>query len=293
MTTRASRILVTTLGNGGKIPPKSQVPTQKAVINSSKKDENKSSAPTLESNRTSVIDTATPSSNSDISARKVKRTVNKTVNESNLNGLYDRVFSTENIQIGSLVVCSVAAAAAFGSWALKVGAMNASQIVATNLIAFLQPGMTVVGYALKVGMFITLNAVVPLASALVTISLPIVSTIVVTTISVLVILHIFNKMIQKLEESVKSGVDAAKELPGKLLEQIPGYSTISSLLGYGKDSPSKEPKVALRQKRQVAQKDSAPFLDDFKAEVKPRPSKRESAIYTRQDFIRNKIATGE
>ncbi len=277
-------------GRGSKIRKKS------IEINLPKNDAKTTSPATLKSNRTSVLDTVTSSSIADKSARKVRKTFNKTVKGPSL---YDRVFTTENLQIGGLVVCSTAAAAAFGTWALKVGALTASQIVATNLIAFLQPGMTVVGFALKAGLYITLNAVVPVASALITISLPIVSTVVVTTISVLVILQVVNKMIQKLEEGVKAGYDKASELPGKLLEQIPGYSTLSSLFGYGKDSPSEEqPLVETKQKPQRTvikdkPKYSATFLDNLDAEVKPRPTKRFPAIYTRQDFLRSKIMTGE
>jgi hypothetical protein len=288
-------------GSGGRIPTKSKVPTPKIEINLPPKDEKKNKAQEALSqtlnNRTSIFDTATPLSNTSKSARKVKKTVNGP-------SLYDRVFSTENIQIGSLVVGSAAVAAAFGTWALKVGALTASKIVVTNLIEFLQPGMTVVGFALKAGLYITLNAVVPVASALITLSLPIISTIVVTTISVLVILQVVNKMIQKLEEGVKAGYDKASEIPGKLLEQIPGYSTISSLFGYDKASTSEEkPIVETKQKPQsIVTKDeptknaprySETFLDDLDVEVKPRSSKRKPAIYTRQDFLRNKKVIGE
>jgi hypothetical protein len=264
-------------GCSSQIPTKAKAPTPKVEINlpPNRKIQPKDTTPlTLKSTRTSVSD------NGDKSARKVKKIVNGP-------SLYDRVFTTEILQIGGLVLCSAAVAGAFGTWALKVGALTASQIVATNLIAFIQPGMTVVGFALKAGMFITMNAVVPVATALVTISLPIVSTVVVTTISVLVILHVVNKMIQKLEESLKSGMDTAKELPGKLLEQIPGYSMISSLFGYGKDSPSQEPKVALRQKRQrnpeTALRDLATRLEHLDTEVKPLP----------KNFVQAKKSTGE
>jgi hypothetical protein len=256
-------------------------------------------SPTLTTTRTSVIDTSTPT----ISAKKARKI--KEMIRPSLGGFYNRVFSTENLQIGGLVLCSAAIAGAFGTWALKVGALSASQIIAANLIAFLQPGMTVVGFALKTGLFITMNAVVPVATALVTISLPIVSTVVVTTISVLVILHVVNKMIQQLEASVKSGMDKAREVPGKLLEQIPGYSMISSLLGYGKAAPSneetEEPIFLPRKKQQRNATENTPknttrglstLLDDFNVEAKPSPRKRPPAIFTRRDFLRNKKVTG-
>ncbi len=228
--------------------------------------------PTLTSKQTSIT---AP----DIS-KKVKK-VKGAVIKPNFTDLYNRVCSTENAQIGSLVLCAAVAAGAFGTWASKIGVLTASKIVATNLIAFLQPGMTVVGYALKAGMFLTMNALVPLGTGLVTISLPIISTIVVTTISVFIILAVVNKMIQKLEEGVKIGMDKAMELPGKLLEQVPGYSMISSLFGLHKPSSS-EKEVPVIQK--VTDRD----------EVKSRRDKKSPAIYThRRDFFPNTTVNGE
>lgn len=237
-------------------------------------------SPTLTRNRTSIT---TP----DIS-KKVKKAKERVITP-NFNELYNRVFSTENLQIGSLVLCSAAAAVAFGTWASKIGVLPASKIVATNLIAFLQPGMTVVGFALKAGIFITINALVPLGTALVTISLPIISTLVVTTISVFIILAVVNKMIQKLEEGVKVGMNKAMELPGKLLEQVPGYSMISSLFGLDKPSPSeKKTEAPVIQKRQRTVID----LD----EVKPRRVKKPPVDYTPtppRDFFPNRQINGE
>lgn len=237
-------------------------------------------SPTLTSDRASIT---TP-----VISKKVKKAKERVITP-NFNELYNRVFSTENLQIGSLALCAAAAAGAFGTWASKIGVLPASKIVATNLIAFLQPGMTVVGFALKAGMFITMNALVPLGTALVTISLPIISTIVVTTISVFVILAIFNKMIKKLEEGVKVGMDKAMELPGKLLEQVPGYSMMASLFGLDNPSPpekkTEEPVVQKRQRTVID-------LD----EVKPRRVKKPPVDYTptpRRDFFPNIQTNGE
>lgn len=266
---------------------------EKAQKEAAKKAEREAKAqdkptPTLTSDRTSIT---TP-----IISKKVKETVIKP----NLNELYNRVFSTENLQIGSLALCAAAAAGAFGTWASKIGVLPASKIVATNVIAFLQPGMTVVGYALKVAMFITINALVPLGTALVTISLPIISTIVVTTISVLIILAVVNKMIQKLEEGVRVGMDKAMELPGKLLEQVPGYSMISTLFGLDKPSPSEEKKEepVIQKRQRTAPKNtpkkSATFLDALNVEDKPRRVTKPPANYTpQQDFFPNIQANGE
>jgi hypothetical protein len=221
-----------------------------------------------------------------VSTPVISKKVKKTVIEPDFYELHNRVCTDENLQIGSLVLCAAVAAGAFGTWASKIGVLPASKIVATNLIAFLQPGMTFVGYALKAGMFITMNALVPLGTALVTISLPIISTVVVTTISVFIILAIVNKLIQKLEKSVKIGMDKAMELPGKLLEQVPGYSLISSLFGLDKPSPSvKKTKEPVVQKRQKAATDLN--------EVKPRHVKKSPVNYTpRRDFFPT-IASGE
>jgi hypothetical protein len=272
---------------------KTQKKTQKAKI----KAKTQNTFPTtLTSHQPPVVEIVTSSSRVGKSARKVKKTVNGP-------SFFDRVFSTENIQIGGLVLCSVAAAGAFGTWASKVGTMTASKIVVTNLIAFLQPGMTVVGFALKAGLYLTLNAVVPVASALVTISLPILSTVVVTTISTFVILHFLNNMIQKLEASVQSGMDKAREIPGQLLKQVPGYSTfsamlesVSAMLGYGKDAPSEEQTeelIVVPQKNVTkhAPKDVVTRLDDLNPNVQPR-AKREP-FYSRQDFLKIKKALGE
>ncbi len=248
------------------IPERIKIPTESEQLGKRQS--------TLTSTNTTVFDTNSISTG----AKKIDKIVNKPMSGISLS---DRVCSTENLQIGSLVLCAAVAAGAFGTWASKIGVLTASKIVATNLIAFLQPGMTVVGYALKAGMFLTMNALVPLGTALVTISLPIISTIVVTTISVFIILAVVNKMIQKLEEGVKIGMDKAMELPGKLLEQVPGYSMISSLFGLHKPSSS-EKEVPVIQK--VTDRD----------EVKSRRDKKSPAIYThRRDFFPNTTVNGE
>ncbi len=197
--------------------------------------------PTLTSDRTTVIASA-PSSAPAKSAKKVNQTVNKTPSGPSL---YDRVCTTRNLEIA---IGSAAVAAAIGVWASKVGTLAASQIVAANTVAFLTPGLTICGFALKTGTLITVNTVTPVMSGLIAISLPIISTIVVTAIGGFILLHIMNKMIQQVKDSVNSGLTTMKDtvtgLPETLLKQVPGYSFVSSLF-----SSSKEQESAARQER--------------------------------------------
>jgi hypothetical protein len=183
--------------------------------------------------------------------------------------LYDRVTTTQNLQIAGIVAGSVAVAAALGALTAKVGTLAASKMIATSTVAFLQPGITIFGFAMKTGMFITVNTVVPVTSGLITIALPVVSTVVVTSAAVIITLYVVNSMMKKmeagfsdgfnsmrenLETRVKDGVVGMKnmvtELPGKVMRKIPGYSTIAGL--FGSDKP-KAPFLTLEQRKAARQ----------------------------------------
>ena len=183
--------------------------------------------------------------------------------------LYDRVTTIQNLQTAGIVAGSVAVAAALAALTAKVGTLAASQMIATSTVAFLQPGMTIFGFALKTGMYMTVNTVVPVTSGLITIALPVVSTVVVTGTAVIITLYLvnslmnkmegrfadgFNSMRENLKNRVKEGVAGVKnmvtELPGKVMRKIPGYSMIAALIGSDK---SKAPFLTLKQRKAARQ----------------------------------------
>src|SRR6185369_12649789 len=73
--------------------------------------------------------------------------------------LHGRVSIDRNTIIGGAIVASIAVATAFAALSAKVGTLAASQLITSNIVAFLQPGVTIFGFALKTGMFVTMNTV--------------------------------------------------------------------------------------------------------------------------------------
>ncbi len=208
-------------------------------------------APALTNTRVAVVPARASSAPATPSAKKVQKIVTP-----GQPGLYDRVFTNRNLVIGGAVIGSAAVAAAFAALSAKVGTLAASQIVATSTVAFFQPGLTIFGFALKTGMFMTMNTVVPVVTGgLLPIVLPIVSTVVVTGIAVVVTLYVVNSMMKKLQSSVEAGITTMKDnvvgLPGMVLRQVPGFGMVSSILGFGENTqaPVAQTKAARLERR--------------------------------------------
>ncbi len=251
----------------------------RAARNSARRTAQGTPPPALTRARTAVIVVPpAPSSIPALALAKSAGNVNEIVNKTPSGpSLYERVCTTRNLVIGGAVIGSAAVAAAFGVLASQVGTLAASQIVAANTVAFLQPGLTIFGFALKTGMFMTLNTVVPVTSGLITISLPVISSVVVTAIGGYVIFCVMNKMIEQLVDSKNSLMttmkDTVTELPGKLLKQVPGYSLFTSMFS-SKEAPlpkdqeieARKQEIAASQKRQKDEiiKANEPILKVFK-----------------------------
>jgi hypothetical protein len=174
-----------------------------------------------------------------------------------------------SIDRNTIIVGCIAAFAAFAALSAKVGTLAASQLVASNVIAFLQPGVTIFGFALKTGMFITLKTVVPIVTGvLLPIALPVVSTIVVSGVSILVMLFVLNQIIKKVEDSVQKGLttmkDAVTNLSETVLRQVPGYGMLTSIFGDSKKPAEETPaqkQQRVRNETEQANRDSGALAE--------------------------------
>jgi|GEM_PF-3481744 len=114
----------------------------------------------------------------------------------------------------------------------KIGTLAASKLFTANVIAFLKPGVTIFGFALKTGMFVTMNTVVPVVTGGL---MPIVLPVVVAGAAILMMFYLLNEVIKKVESSVQTGLttvkDAVAGLPGMVLRQVPGNGIFTSIFG--------------------------------------------------------------
>lgn len=144
--------------------------------------------------------------------------------------LYGRVSIDRDTLIDGAVVGSIAIVGAFAALSAKVGTLAASKLVTANVIAFLKPGVTIFGFALKTGLFVTMNTVVPIVTGVL---MPIVLPVVISGASIFMMFYLVNKVIKKIESSVQAGLttvkDAVTDLPGMVLRQVPGNGIVTSI----------------------------------------------------------------
>jgi hypothetical protein len=173
--------------------------------------------------------------------------------------------------IGGVVVSSAAVAAAFAALSAKVGTLAASQILATSTVAFLQPGLTIFGFAVKTGMMLAVNTVVPVTGGLVAVTFPFLSLAISTAIPVILVIYLFMKLEAKLEEGMIALKDKITGLPGQILQKVPGYGFVSSMIGSTltiKDEPIVR-KERQRNAIETANRDSAAERRGFAILLEP------------------------
>ena len=151
--------------------------------------------------------------------------------------LSDKVFTTRN-------VCIMGGALAFTALSAKVGTLAASQLITHGTIAFLKPGIAVVGFTAKTAISMSVN--LAMAGAL-PIILPIVSTAVVTTLVAAVAFFAIREMLT--QPSIQEGVSHLKKFvlntSNTLIEKVQNFFSFSSF--FGRNKVKKRPLTAEEQ----------------------------------------------
>ncbi len=174
----------------------------------------------------------------------------------------DKVFTTRN-------VCIMGGALAFTALSAKVGTLAASQLITHGTIAFLKPGIAVVGFTAKTAISMSVN--LAMAGAL-PIILPIVSTAVVTTLVAAVAFFAIREMLT--QPSIQEGVSHLKKFvlntSNTLIEKVQNFFSFSSFFGRNKvkKRPLTAEEQAARFKTEIQQA-NAPAIAIFQ-ELKQR-----------------------
>jgi hypothetical protein len=124
--------------------------------------------------------------------------------EKNQPGFFSRITQPKSLLLMGGVAGVVALKAAFVALAMKIGPMAATHLVAQHVMIFLSPGTYFVGFALELALKTVTSMVV---YGVMPIVLPILSTIVVTTLAVGITAYVAYLLLQACSNRLKSACD--------------------------------------------------------------------------------------